>query len=118
MRSQREFVDYLQDILDAIEKVEQFTEGMDFKGFSVDDKTVFAVIRGLEIIGEAARMVPKELRENYPDVPWPEMAGIRDKLIHGYFGVSLEVVWNTVHQDLPAVKPLIAQILKEAAKNK
>lgn len=115
MRREREFGDYLGDMLDAIEKVERFTEGMDFKRFSSDDKTVFAVIRALEIIGEASKKVPTPIRRRYSDIPWREMAGIRDKLIHGYFGVNLDVVWNTIRQDLPRLKPLVAQIVEETA---
>jgi uncharacterized protein with HEPN domain len=88
----REFTDYLRDISDAIEKIGKFTEGMDSEGFTADDKTVYAVTRALEIIGEATKKVPTTIRERYPQVPWREMAGIRDKLIHEYFGVNLEVI--------------------------
>lgn len=109
----REFIDYLNDIFDAIEKVERFTQGMDFAQFAADDKTVFAVVRSLEIIGEATKKVPKPIKNRYPAIPWQEMAGIRDKFIHEYFGVKLEVVWKTVQQDLPDLKPLIAQMIKE-----
>lgn len=109
----REFIDYLNDIFDAIEKVERFTQGMDFAQFAADDKTVFAVVRSLEIIGEATKKVPKPIRNRYPSIPWQEMAGIRDKLIHEYFGVKLEAVWKTVQQDLPDLKPLIAQMIEE-----
>jgi len=86
---------------------------MDFIKFSADDKTVFAVIRALEIIGEAAKNMPESIKKDYPSVPWREMTGIRDKLIHGYFGVKLDVVWETIQRDLPLLKPLIAQIIKE-----
>ena len=110
----REFVDYLQDILEAIKKAEQFTEGLDFERFTADDKTVFAVIRALEIIGEAAKKVPKSVRNRYPQVPWREITGIRDKLIHDYFGVNMEVVWKTVQEDLPILRPLVTQMVDEA----
>ena len=111
MRSQRQFVDYIQDILDAIEKVEQFTEGMDFKGFSVDDKTVFAVIRALEVIGEASKRIPEDFRKLHPKIPWKQMAGMRDKVIHAYFGVDAEVVWSTVERDLPTLAKGMQAIL-------
>ena len=111
----REFIDYLRDIIDAVEKIEKFTEGMDSEGFYADDKTAYAVIRALEIIGEATKKVPQNIKESYPQVPWREMAGIRDKLIHDYFGVNLEVIWKTVQEDLPTLKPRILQILQENA---
>ena len=92
----RDFVDYLEDILDGIEKVEQFTRGADFEDFSSDDKTKFAVIRALEIIGEASRLVPRSVRVKYESIPWQDMADMRNKLIHEYFGVDIAVVWKNV----------------------
>ncbi|MCX9084965.1 MAG: DUF86 domain-containing protein [Candidatus Methanoperedens sp.] len=109
----REFIDYLNDIFTAIEKVERFTQGMDLEEFVEDEKTVFAVVRALEIIGEAAKKIPVQVRDRYQDVPWQEMAGIRDKLIHEYFGVKLEVVWNTVEKDLPELKIFIAEMIED-----
>ena len=100
MKSEREYVDYLYDILDAIEKAADFIEGMDFNHFSEDDKTVFAVVRALEIIGEAARKIPPSVRAQYLEIPWREITGMRDKLVHDYFGVDLAVVWKTVKEEL------------------
>lgn len=113
MTAERLISDYLDDIIDTIDKVELFIEDMDFEQFAEDDKTVFAVIRAFEIIGEATKNIPQPIKDKYSSVPWKEMAGIRDKLIHGYFGVKLAVVWETTQQDLPSLKPLIAQIIKE-----
>jgi uncharacterized protein with HEPN domain len=85
MTAQGTSTTYLRDILDACNKAQQFVAGMSFEQFADDDKTTFAVIRALEIVGEAAKKVAPEVRANYPKVPWREMAGIRDKLIHDYF---------------------------------
>lgn len=83
---------YLDDILDAAEKATRFTEGLSFDDFEADDRTVFAVVRALEIVGEAAKRVPPSLRGRAAHVPWQEMSGMRDKLIHAYHGVDLRVV--------------------------
>lgn len=90
-----EVTDYLHDILDAAESAEQFTAGIDFGDFASDRKTVFAVVHALEIIGEATKSIPDAMRQRYPLVPWREMAGMRDKLIHEYFGVNLRRVFET-----------------------
>ena len=113
MNSERICTDYLEDILDAIAKVAKFINVMTFDQFSADDKTVFAVIRALEIIGEATKHIPEQVRESYPKLPWREMAGIRDKLIHDYFGVNIKVVWKTATEDLPKLEPEIQLIIAE-----
>ncbi|AAM03555.1 TPA: DUF86 domain-containing protein [Methanosarcina acetivorans] len=113
MKEKREFRDYLSDIFDAIEKIENFTQDISFDAFVEDEMRVFAVVRALEIIGEAAKNVPLEIKENYPSVPWKEMARTRDKLIHSYFGVDLNVVWKTVNKNLPPLKDQISEILKD-----
>ena len=114
MKREREYVDYLKDILDAIEKTEQFTEGMAFERFSSDYKTRFAVIRALEIIGEASKKIPETVKRQNPDLPWREMAGIRDILIHEYFGLNLQVIWKTLKEDFPKLKPVISTMLEQA----
>jgi len=111
--TEREYIDYVRDMLDAIDKASRFVVGMDYVTFAADDKTVFAVIRALEVIGEASRGLPDEVRAQHPGVPWRSIAGTRDRLIHRYFGVDLEVVWKTVQDDLPRLRPVLEQIVAE-----
>ena len=109
----REYEDYLRDMLENAEKALTFVQGLDYDGFCKDDKALYAVIRALEIIGEAARQIPEKVRENNPETPWREIAGMRNKLTHEYFGVNTKVVWRTVHEDLPAIIPALRKILDE-----
>ncbi|RPJ70630.1 MAG: DUF86 domain-containing protein [Alphaproteobacteria bacterium] len=110
---ERDHVDFLREILGSIDNIENFIEGFNFDEFAEDNKTIYAVIRALEIIGEATKNLPESLKKEHSEVPWRKMTGIRDKMIHGYFGVDLEVVWSTIKEDIPSVKPLIEKILGE-----
>jgi uncharacterized protein with HEPN domain len=103
---------YLKDILNAVESIETFMAGMDFEAFRTDDKTASAVIRKLEVIGEAVKQLPEEVRQRYPDIPWKQVAGMRDKLIHFYFGVEPALIWQTVNNRLPALKATIREMLE------
>ena len=106
-------IDYLQDILDSIEKIRKFIQNFNYTEFEKDDKTLYAVIRAIEIIGEATKKIPNKIRNSYPNVPWREMARMRDKLIHDYLGLNTEVVWETATNDIPQLEPSIRQIISE-----
>jgi uncharacterized protein with HEPN domain len=101
----REFLDSVEDVLDAIRKAQAFCAGMTFETFAADDKTVWATIRAIEVVGEAAKNVPPRVRTKHPDIPWPDVIGMRSKLIHDYFGIDLHVVWATVQEDFPRLLP-------------
>jgi len=108
--SKRSYKLFAKDILEAIEKIEMFIDGMDFDQFQADDKTSSAVLRKLEIIGEAVKHLPDQVKKNYKGVPWKEMAGMRDKLIHWYFGVDYQLVWNVIAEEIPQLKAQLKDV--------
>lgn len=114
----RDYKLYIKDILDCIEKIEEFVSGMSFDEFVKDDKTNSAVVRKLEIIGEATKSISKSISEKYEEIPWKDMAKMRDKISHFYFGIDYEIVWKVIKERLPEVKPLIEQILEDLNGNK
>ncbi len=109
----RETEDFLRDIQDSINAIEEFVKDKTYEDFIKEKKSYQDVIRGIEIIGEATKNLPKSFRSKYPEVPWDEMAGMRDKLIHHYFGVNMEVLWITATENVPRLKILISKVIED-----
>ncbi len=107
----RDYKLFLEDISSRIERVERYTADMSYEEFLRDDKTVSACIREIEVIGEAAKQIPKEIRERFDDLPWSLMAKMRDKLIHWYFEIDEEIVWKVAKEKLPDIKLRIDAII-------
>ncbi|MDK2826492.1 Uncharacterized conserved protein, contains HEPN domain [Methanolobus vulcani] len=104
---------FVMHIIDSIEKIEDFTSNKTKDDFLEDVQLQDATIRRIEIIGEASKNIPEDFKSKYPDVPWSEMARTRDKLIHGYFGVDLNLTWDIIQYDLPTLKEKMHQILED-----
>ena len=113
MTKERAYVDFLRDMLAYAEIAEELLGDMDLETFSSDTRTTLAVVRALEIIGEAARNIPVESRRRHPDVPWAKVVAMRNIVIHGYFGVDLEVIWKTIREDLPLLRDAVARMLDD-----
>ncbi len=108
--SSRDWTFRIQDILTSIEKIERYIAGITMTEFKKKDLIIDAVVRNFEIIGEASKHIPASIRNKYSDVPWSEMAGIRNILIHEYFGVDTKILWRTAKKDLPSLKEQLLQI--------
>ena len=108
----KDFKPYLLDTLDCISKIKTYIQGYDFEKFVEDGKTADAVIRNIEVIGEAIKHIPDEIRVKYPDIPWKQIAGMRDKLIHDYLGVDLEHIWNVAARRIDELAQNIKEILE------
>ena len=109
--SDRRDQDYLNDILEAMERIGEYIAGLTREGFMLDRKTQDAVIRNLEIIGEATKNLSPKLCLRYCEVPWSGLAGVRDKMIHYYFGLNYDVVWTIASQEIPSLLPALRDIL-------
>ncbi len=109
----REWLVRLEDILEAISKVASYTSDLDLAAFKGDERTRDAVVWNFAVIGEAARLVPSEIEARFPDVPWASMRGMRNIVIHEYFGIDLEIVWVTATRDLPELEPRLREIVEE-----
>lgn len=113
MKTPRSLRHYLHDILQAVEDIEVFTEGLTEDEFCQDRKTQLAIIRCFEVMGEASRVLPNEFKNTHPNVPWREMNTMRNMVLHEYFGVNLRVVWKTIQEDLPYLRNQIEAILED-----
>ncbi len=103
----RDYRDFVDDIYQAAANIKKFIQGMTQDEFTDDLKTVLAVAKSIEIMGEASKNIPEEIKRNYPDIPWRQMAGTRDKLTHHYFGLDLQILWYTASEVIPKLeKPL------------
>ncbi len=103
---------FVEDMLEAMNKIERYTKGMSSNEFEGSEVVVDAVIRNLEVIGEAAKNIPEEIKEKYPDIPWNRIIGLRNIAIHEYFGIDLNIIWEIVTNNLPETKPKIESMLK------
>ncbi len=100
----RDYKVYLEDILEAIGRIRTYTAGMSADSFAADNKTLDAVLRNLEVIGEAVKRIPDAIRAQHEEVEWKKIAGLRDILIHQYFGIDAEIIWDVVHNKLPVLE--------------
>ncbi len=112
--SKREWRLFLEDILESIQKIEQYVKGFNFEDFEKDDKSVDAVIRNFEIIGEAAKNIPPTIRNKYQSIYWQGVIGLRNRVIHDYFGVDLKIVWQILKKNLPDLKDQVKDIIENA----
>jgi len=112
--SKREWRLFVEDILESIELIERYVEDMELDYFKKDRKTIDAVVRNFEIIGEASKYIPDDVKNKYLDVDWKGMAGLRNRIAHEYFGISLTIVWHIIKQELPRLKEQMKQILEKS----
>ena len=111
--TQREFRDFLQDILEAICQLEKMTQDLSFEEFSTKIEIFLSAVKLIEIIGEAVKNIPDEVRVNYPNIPWKNIAGMRDKLVHEYWAIDEKVVWKVIQNNLPQLKTIIISIIEK-----
>jgi uncharacterized protein with HEPN domain len=111
--SKRNWKLFVEDILESIGLIESYISNMNFDDFQKDRRTIDAVVRNLEIIGEASRSIPEEIKNNHPEIDWKGIIGLRNRIAHEYFGISVSIVWEIIKSDLPALKEKIKHLLKE-----
>jgi len=108
--SRRTFPLLIEDIWEAVEKVERYVSGMDHDAFVKDEKTVDSVVRNLEIIGEAANRLPQNFKTQHSEIQWPKIIGLRHRIVHDYFNIDVEIVWQIIQEDLPVFKSKLSLV--------
>jgi uncharacterized protein with HEPN domain len=111
--SKRDWKILFEDILESIGKIEQYTKGIAFNDFAVNSMTIDAVVRNIEIIGEASKNIPDDIKGKNPEIPWKKLGGIRNRIVHEYFGVDISIIWYIVSNELSQLKTLITNSLNE-----
>jgi len=106
----RTYKDFFEDMKESVDDIEEFIKGMNFSEFKNDKKTIKAILKSIEDLGEASNNIPEEIKKEYNQIPWKYMIGMRNNLVHEYFGVDLEIVWETITEDIPRLKGLLQKI--------
>lgn len=109
----RDYGTYVEDIIEHMTYAEDFIKNLTFEEFAKDKKTILSVTKCIEVVGEATKHIPDSIRDKYPEIPWRDLAGIRDRLVHGYFKVNLEIVWMTATQEFPELRPKMERVLDD-----
>ncbi len=109
----RDYKVYLDDIAQAVRKINSYVSALNQKQFSEDERTIDAVVRNLEVVGEAVKNLPDEIRKKHPEVDWKKIAGLRDILIHEYYGIDIEIIWDIITNKLPALAKQIGVMLRD-----
>jgi len=112
--SKRSWKLFLVDMVESVDKALRYVSGLDFQDFLQDTKTQDAVVRNLEVLGEAAKCIPADVQQKNPGIPWAQIIGMRDRLIHGYFSVDPAIVWEIVTKELPELKEELEKLLEQA----
>lgn len=112
----RDITLYLEDIIKAFDAIENFINDLELEALIEDDKTLSAVLWKFAIIGEAVKKIPTQLKDKYQEIPWKNMAGMRDRLIHAYFGIDYQLLWDTIKNEIPQIKSKLERILKDLEK--
>ncbi len=118
MPKKKNYKMFIEDIITAINKIQTYIKNMDYETFSKNDMVLDAVLRNLEIIGEASKNIPERIRTKYSEIPWKKMIGLRNVVIHEYFGIDTTIIWKIITENLPTTKPLIIKLFKSLSKHK